>query len=62
MMIVYPESLRYQLESAGAVDDLIGCLCFPDSAVQGSAVEALGMLCCDAYSRQQVSSKMARLA
>ena len=50
------ESLRCQLETAGAVDSLIGCLSFPDSAVQASSVEALGMLCCNASSRQQVLS------
>ena len=33
---------------------LVGCLGFADSAVQASAVEALGMLACDSAARAQV--------
>ena len=54
--VLAAESLRRQIEEAGAVDSLVDCLNFTDSAVQSSSVEALGMLCCDASARQQVYS------
>ena len=58
MRTMYPaptDSLRASLISAKAVEALVGCLQFPDSAVQTSSSEAIAMLACDAAARQQVT-------
>ncbi len=52
---LFIESLRQAVIAADkAVANMVGGLSFPDSAVQASTAQALGMLACDQLVRQQV--------
>lgn len=52
--------MRQEVISAGAVDQLVNSLTFNDTAVQASAVKALGMLASDQIARQQVREQDAQ--